>query len=397
MTSLDFDLSTIGTELQALAELGPRSIGSAAESQAREIVAGFLSEAGLEARPHEFGYLGWSLGRPTSARLGAGEHAVDALAFTYSAPTPPEGVSGGLERVGEHWVHGLWRWRKFRIVGAGGETLGYVSAVPDGPAVAAALGESASPLPHFIVGADALGELSDGSRVPFWGSIDARFDATARGVNLATTIPGTDPALAPVVLTAHLDAEAGPRCAGAARALIAVLTFARAYACQTGPRTLEVVVFTGTDADIAGSKAYVADHPALRETALAINVDEIPNGEPLLVASVPESLEARLWRLLERRDSAPREYRSPLPPGGDHLPFAALGLPVLLLGRGRRALRVGDIPSAPDVDLVVNVAEIVEGVLRDVDAGALAGGSKRIALAAQRDSSWEHAMSLKQY
>ena len=402
-TPLDLDRAALERDLQALTEFGPRPIGSKGEAIARERVEGVLQAAGLGVRRHEFPYLGWSLEGQPSVQIGPDGWAPEALAFTYSPPTPEGGLAGALEWVGQHWVGGLQRWEKFRIADDAGTTVGYVSAAPSGPAVPAPLAESSSPLPHFIIGGEDLArlrsELEEGSTVAFQGTIAARLDPAAIGVNVATTIPGTGENPLPVALCGHLDSmEGSSRAAGATRALVAVLALVRHYARHPAPHPIELVLFTGTEADIAGSKAYLADHPELWDVSLAINVDGIPDTDPLLVASAPEALEAQLYDLVQSMGlAAPPEYRSPLPPGGDQLPFAAVGVPALLLGRGAPSGRDAPRPKREPAEAVLEVARMATAVIDRVVPTLRAAASKRSLLAPHRDSAWEHTLSLKQY
>ncbi len=304
---LDYDPADVDDKFRALTELGSRPVGSAAESRAREFVEESMRAEGLDVRRERFPYLGWSLEQRPALRVGAGRWSADALAFTYSPPTPAGGLSGTIEWVGQHWVAGLYRWEKFRIADETGATVGYVSARPDGPPMPAALAESSSPVPHFIIGADDLArlqtELGGPTPVIVSGKLDARLDRTATGVNLEARIAGTAPAPLHIGLCAHLDtADLSPRADGATRALMAVLALVRHYARRPAPHSIKVLIFTGTEADIAGSKAYVADHPDIWDLSLAINLDEIPDGEPQLVASVPEAFEARLRHLIDSID-----------------------------------------------------------------------------------------------
>jgi hypothetical protein len=64
--SLEFDPAAADADLRALAELGPRPLGSAAESLAREIVERTLRADGIDVRRHEFPCLGWSVEEPPS-------------------------------------------------------------------------------------------------------------------------------------------------------------------------------------------------------------------------------------------------------------------------------------------------------------------------------------------
>jgi hypothetical protein len=384
--------------------------GSDAEEAARRFLVGRLEEAGLQVELHDFPYLGWALDAPTTLAVTAPQPLeLDALAFIYSSPTPIGGVSGSLEYVGEHWVIGLYRWSKFRIADEAGVTVGYVSGRPDGPAIPQPLAEGSSPLPHFIVGDAALQRLREAlaaGPVRVSGNIHARLDPKAVGTNVIARLPGRDSSAPRIAVCAHLDSVYD--CPGAndnAGGLLAVLGIARHYARLGSPGPMEFLLFAGEEWDLFGSKAYVADHAeSAAGLAVLINLDGIAEAiEEMQVWSGPEDLERRLYAAIEEfeRDvvAAPRRiYKSPPPPGSDHMPFFALGVPVIMLTGFEMVKyhRPTDVMHRAGAESILHVTELTRHLIDRVDWRGLSD-TRRAPYDARRSSAWEHALSLKQY
>jgi hypothetical protein len=395
---------------ETLTSARDRFPGSEGEVAARRFLVAQLEGLGLDVELHDFPYLGWSLSAPTSLAVTHPQPVeLDALAFIYSSPTPAEGVSGTLEHVGEHWVIGLYRWPKFRIADDTGATVGYVSGRPDGPAIPQPLAEGSSPVPHFIVGDADLQRLREAlaaGPVRVRGSIRAALDPNAVDTNVIARLPGRDPSAPRIAVCAHMDSVYD--CPGAndnAGGLLGVLTLARHYARVGARGPMEFLFFTGEEWDLFGSKAYVADHAeSAAGLAVLINLDGIAEAiAQLQVWSGPEELERRLHAAIEafERDAvaAPRRvYKSPPPPGSDHMPFFALGVPVIMLTGWEmvRYHRPVDVMHRAGAESIAHVTELTRHLIDTVDWHEM-NETKRALLEARRSTAWEHALSLKQY
>lgn len=384
--------------------------GSPREAAARRFLVAQLEELGLEVELHEFAYLGWALEAPTTFTVTHPEPLeLDALAFIYSSPTPAEGVSGTLEYVGQNWVIGLYRWTKFRIADDAGKTLGYVSGRPDGPPIPQPLAEGSSPLPHFIVGDADLRRIEDAlaaGPVQVQGAIHSRLEPAALATNVIARLPGRDAAAPHIAVCAHLDSVYD--CPGAndnAGGLLGVLTLARHYARAGAPGPMDFLLFAGEEWDLMGSKAYVADHAqSAAALAVLVNLDGIAEAiDQLQVWSGPEELERRLYAAIEEfehdvEDPPRRTYKSPPPPGSDHMPFFALGVPVIMLTGWEMVKyhRPVDVMHRQGAESIAHVTELTRHLIDTVDWRDISA-TKRAALAGRRSTAWEYGLSLKQY
>lgn len=411
--ALNIDSTRLSQEWRILTEGGARFPGSEAERSARAYLQSQLRETGLDVREHTFPLQGWELHsvprllvtHPTQRRL-------EAAAFIYSSPTRPDGISGSLEYVGDHWVIGLYRWRKFRIVGKDGRTLGYVSGRGDGPAIPQPLAEGSSPLPHFIVGIEDLDWLikrvSEDGSVSITGFLKSELHRDAIGTNVVAHLPGREDSGKRVAVCAHLDSVYG--CPGAndnGGGLLAVLSLARYYAEVGCERSIDFILFAGEEWDLAGSKAYVADHigtPAIDDVVALINLDGIAEAiEELQVWSGPEALEARLYRAIEGYEDSlgsrlRRNYKSPPPPGSDHMPFFAVGIPAIMLTgfEMKKYHSPLDVRHEAGRQSIEHVADLTRHLIDTVNWDVW-GDSKRDLIEPARETDWEYALSLKQY
>ncbi|MFH1680119.1 MAG: M20/M25/M40 family metallo-hydrolase [Candidatus Eisenbacteria bacterium] len=143
----------------------------------------------------------------------------------------------------------------------------------------------------------------------------------------------------------HLGTKEGIVCPGAddnASGVALLIELARVYAADNphdGP--VIFVAFTGEEIGLLGSRAYVCDPPCpLEKTAAMVNIDMVGRlrGKPLLVAveGLTDSARASFLRAAGSEDLALAEMRSGYE-AGDLAPFAAAGVPSLMLFTGPHA------------------------------------------------------------
>jgi hypothetical protein len=329
-----------------LIEVGPRFPGTPNEAKALAYVSDQLEQLPYQVTRHDFGYLGWKLNRPPRLAVLEPEAAeLHCQVYIYSAATPPEGVRGTLERVGEHWIIGDYRWEKYAVRDASGTVVAYLSCRPDGPAMPQPLSERSSLMPHFSVSTEDRDKfrrwLAAGQRVIVEGRIDIDLDPRARSQNLIaeftpTRQPGAEQPR--VALCAHLDSMY--ICPGAndnAGGVAALLALARYYARRPPDFPIEFIFFNGEEWDLIGAKAYARDFlagPNARRIKLLINLDGISE----MVDSVqvwvgPEGFERDLKIAIDQfaHERPMRQiYKFPPPLGADHVPFYNLGVPVIM-------------------------------------------------------------------
>lgn len=163
--------------------------------------------------------------------------------------------------------------------------------------------------------------------------VDVRVDLrAATSQNVVAEFPGRDPALPPLVLTAHHDTQCGnPGADDNASGVVCLLALARALAGSALRRTVRLISF-GTEEQLSvGSAAYVARHPReSTRTGLVINFDSVssPLGHwEMYVAGHPG-----LTRHTQRRLAAGGldvAVKDEIIPFSDHFPFNRAGAPSL--------------------------------------------------------------------
>lgn len=334
--------SRMERDWQYLIDLGPRFMGRPSAAAATEFLLAGLSEAGYEAVRHTFTYEGWRLlGEPRLFLTAPVEERLDAYPFLLSGSTA--GATGGevrgsLTYLGKYNVWGMYDWDKFAIVDPAGHTLGYVSGRTGGPAIPQVLSPGSSRLPHFIVGESDLARLrrwrQEGVEVRVAAESHTEYVPQAEGANALGLSPARGPR---VVVTAHFDTMYNtPGAYDNAAGTAVLLEVARRLAGSPPACPVDFVGCSAEEWNLAGSRAYVRDLAAqgrLAEVKAVVNLDGVGRGDELEVWSGPEPFEVLLRSLLDplTQGSPKLLYKFPPPPGSDHAPFYAAGIPVCML------------------------------------------------------------------
>jgi Zn-dependent M28 family amino/carboxypeptidase len=156
--------------------------------------------------------------------------------------------------------------------------------------------------------------------------------------NVVGEIPGRDPSLPAIVVTAHHDTQCHN--VGAddnASGVVALLALARHLAATRARplRTIRLISF-GTEEQLSvGADAYVRRHPTTRrDTALVLNFDSVasPLGHFVLWVAGAAALETYATRRLAAH-GVDVVVRRQIVPFFDHFPFNRVGVPTLTLMR----------------------------------------------------------------
>ena len=154
----------------------------------------------------------------------------------------------------------------------------------------------------------------------------------AESQNVVAEIPGTDPRLPAIVLTAHHDTQCGNTGADDnASGVVCILALARALAAAPSRRTVRLISF-GTEEQLSvGSFAYVRQHRITpRQVGLVINFDSVASPLGHWVMSVPANSE--LSRFAAKQLAARGldvDARPEVTPFSDQFPFNRAGIPSL--------------------------------------------------------------------
>lgn len=159
----------------------------------------------------------------------------------------------------------------------------------------------------------------------------------ATSANVVATLPGSDPRLARLLVTAHHDTQ--PATTGAddnASGVVCLLEMARSLAARPRlRRTVEFVSFGAEEQLSVGAVNYVRRHQeGLGDVGLVVNLDNVasPLGHFCLFHSGQPGLGGAVQSQL-RKAGLDVEVDGRVCPFADHFPFAAAGVPSVWLYR----------------------------------------------------------------
>jgi hypothetical protein len=368
------DLSTLRDDVERLAAIGPRFAGTGGEAQARELLVGELTAAGLEVVAEEFTHLAYepqtatlTIAEPT-AGSAADADPPDPAGATTTAPLRCAGLqataAGVVEAeavyVGDGAEDGApidGRIAVFRngvpttvapgLAARGAAGLIALSPAPDGlithlvgsflPTAGPSQEERVLPIPGVIVEA-AAGErlLARLTRGPTRVRLEHRASYRERtSANLVAEIPGTEPDAPKVVVGAHYDSQLeSPGAADNATGLAALLAMARAWSGARPRRTIALVAFGVEETGSWGAADYASRH-AGDGIAAMVNLDALGPpldatrtivADPRLASLAAASARATGWHVEQQLDA--RDF-----PFADHAPFVAAGIPAAWIWR----------------------------------------------------------------
>jgi len=158
----------------------------------------------------------------------------------------------------------------------------------------------------------------------------------AQSQNVVAELPGSDPSLPAIVLSAHHDTQCNlPGADDNGSGVMCLLELARALSKLKRKRTLRFISF-GTEEQLSvASAAYVTAHrKELKNVGLVVNFDSVasPVGHTFLYTAGSNALAEHTIRSLKRNGLhvAPKEDISPF---SDHFPFTAYGVPAIWFHR----------------------------------------------------------------
>lgn len=343
------------------ADIGERRAGTPAERKAAEFIAGQFGAAGLGAELEEFPCT--SLRRATaevSERHGSRWRRVDAAPLVGAPATPgSRPVEGELV-----WLELPEEAARLRPGSLRGKIVAWFGPLPTEVALHQRL-MAAQPLAviHVDERLPFTWVKNDGV-YPFWARrygmpptltvpyLDAwrwRRDgvkrlkvrvvveqASARSCNVVAELPGREPALPALVLSAHHDTQCGnPGADDNASGVVALLALARALAGRKLSRTVRFLSF-GTEEQLSvGADAYVRAHRVTaRQVGLVVNFDSIasPLGHYGLSVAGENELATFAMRQLTKNGFAAQVVRE-ITPFADQFPFNRVEVPSLYFFR----------------------------------------------------------------
>lgn len=189
--------------------------------------------------------------------------------------------------------------------------------------------------------------------------------APVQAHNVVADLPGTDPAAGMVVLGAHLDSwDLGPGATDNGSGVVTMLEVVRAlHAAGLKPqRTVRVVLFSGEEQGLLGSKAYVAAHRAELADVQAVLVQDAGAGR---IMAFPD-MKVEAWFSALTSALAPAQPLGPLDvayavsKGSDHETFFKLGIPAFSPMQDPRDYWTHTQHTQADTIGHVNAADLVQ-------------------------------------
>src|SRR5690606_23737665 len=158
----------------------------------------------------------------------------------------------------------------------------------------------------------------------------------ATSQNVIATLPGTDPTLPALAISAHHDTQGGnPGADDNASGVVCLLALARVLGRRRLKRSIRFYSF-GTEEQLSvGSAAHVRGKQlTAREVGMLINYDSVasPLGHWQLMAVGPDTMVAHVTRQLARAKFDPAVTRE-VTPFADQFPFNRVGIPSMMFAR----------------------------------------------------------------
>jgi aminopeptidase YwaD len=303
--------------LRHLVSLGPRVAGEDSERGAAVYVASVLRDLGLETQLEPFTFVGWRQTTPACVTVHVPlllELQTAAMAYTDS--TPPEGVTGNLQRIGTSYIlPGVVEWPVYAVVDERGQEVAYVLRRAGGRAYPV---PNTYPHPSLMTVAVNIGD-ADADQIDEWLADDevVRVTVVTAGErvpglvsnNVIARLPGrTDDE---IIVSSHLDTAPGSPGADDNASGTQGLYDLAARLVAEGPleRTVMFVAFGAEEYGMLGSFRYVANRKtrgSLSTVRATINLDAIGAGEALWCYVAPNSLRTLVENELVRSRASDR-------------------------------------------------------------------------------------------
>jgi aminopeptidase YwaD len=357
--ALDFAPATLSRDWRALCEeIGERRAGSAAERRAAEFIAGRFADKGLG--PVRIETFPCTSLRTSATSVheprGRGWRHVEAVTLVGAPGLPgPAPIEGKLV-----WLEAPEGFARITPRSLRGQILALFGPLPTSaadhqrllaaePAVVIHVDErlpfpwtkNDGVYPHWV---QKFG-MPPTITVPYTEAWRWRRDGVQRlrvrikadliaatSQNVIAEVPGREPQLPAIVVTAHHDTQCGnPGADDNASGVVCVLALATAFRRARPRRTLRFVSFGAEEQLSVGSTAYVEAHPiSPRDTGLVVNFDSVSSPLGHFVLSVAG--DDRLLRFSRDRLAEFGLDVAALPeitPFSDHFPFNRRGVPSL--------------------------------------------------------------------
>jgi aminopeptidase YwaD len=285
--------------------------GEDSERKAAVYVSSVFGDLGLETQLEPFTFVGWRQTTPARVTVHAPlSLELQTAAMAYTDSTPPEGVTGELQRIGTSYIlPGVVEWPVYAVVDERGQEVAYVLRRAGGRAYPV---PNTYPHPSLMTVAVNIGD-ADADQIDEWLANDdvVRVTVVTAGErvpglvsnNVIARLPGrTDDE---IIISSHLDTAPGSPGADDNASGTQGMYDLAARLVTEGPleKTVMFVAFGAEEYGMLGSYRYVANRKtrgSLGAVRATINLDAIGAGEALWCYVAPNSLRTLVENELAR-------------------------------------------------------------------------------------------------
>jgi aminopeptidase YwaD len=386
--STTFDEARAFEHVRALANLGPRMAGSAADAVARDYIVGALP---LAPQQQHFSVITGVIDDARLEVIAPSQSLLPSAPFVLSGPTGEAGVDGAViwadsPETSDDIAGKIVLWR----IGARNDILlDYDAMAARRPSGIVVVWPSAGPLPKhqriseftarrghappsFVVRQTDGRELAQRGvtrmRMTMSGAV-----ADSAASNVIAEVVGREAGLV-IVVGGHFDTAPGtPGAIDNASGVAATLELARIWALRGARRTIRFVAWGAEKAGMCGSRHYVSalSERELSEHGLCISMDGFgarggepvcyPTGDDVLIAAASRACGADDVRVSLRSGFY----------GSDSEMFVQAGVPALSFGQEGPGVSLlhtaADTIDAMDMDQLGRVGRAVDAFLSEAD------------------------------
>lgn len=288
-----------------------------------------MSQIALKTFAESFPAKAWEAGEWKLEVISPKPRVLNAYLFLGSGAST--GFKGRVKFAGYNRIWDMYVWERYAVVDEVGDICAYITVRGNGGAIPQMLFTGESDVPHYIVGVSekAFFQEAEDNHVVIQGFSTARTLPEARCYNVVGLM---GEGKKKVVLCAHYDTVYNtPGAYDNSSGTAVLLEIGRQLARYNLKAQIELLLTDGEEFNLVGSR-YRCQKCSGDDIGMVLCIDGVGRDEVLEVWSGPEPFERRIRGILEKsnEDFVP-VYQCPPPPGSDHAPYYAAGIPVCML------------------------------------------------------------------
>ena len=311
-------------------DFGPKPFGSSALSKCSYYLKETLEKITDNACRDVYKRCAWDAGEWQLEIEGHKRGQLESYLFLGSGAS--DGFTGTLRYAGHNRVWDMYVWDRYSVVDKEEHIVAYITVRGNGEAIPQMLFTGRSELPHYIVGEKekefVARACETGARVK--GFAQAAWKENAECIDVVGTIGQGN---GKIILCGHYDTVySTPGAYDNAAGTAVILELARRLKEKYKSRyTIQFLLTDGEEFDLQGARARCGSGRD-DDTVFFLNIDGVGRDKVLEVWSGPEPMERKIRSILSgSSEQFEALYKCPPPPGSDHAPYFAKGIPVCML------------------------------------------------------------------